>query len=145
MINNYAGQQSPFSVMSSPFSSIPGTASPMMRLSNFNVLMSGVNIYQENLNYGFLEFQTEVRESNALNGGLDFGLSSGTISQSDWELLYGYIYVDLGRRLSSQDDNVARSIQVQYTNNTKVPMDVYWFCCFEREIAINVGTGALVL
>jgi len=79
MITNYAGQQSPFSVMSSPFSSIAGTCSPMMRLSNFNVLMSGVNIYQENLNYGFLEFQNEVRQSNSLNGGLDFALSSGTI------------------------------------------------------------------
>jgi hypothetical protein len=140
-----AGQQSPFSVLSSPFSASPGSTSPCMRLSNFNVLLSGVNIYQENISYSFLEFQNEVRMSNALNGGLDLSLSSGGISQTDWNINCGYVYVDLSRRLSSADDNVARSLQVVYTNNSRVVMDCYWFIIFEREIQINTATGALVL
>jgi len=143
---NYpAGQQFPFSVLSSPFTSSPCTTSIGMRISNFNVLMSGVNIYSENITYNFLEYQNEVRGAFALNGGLDLSLSSGGISQKDWEQSYGYVFVDLSRRLSSADDNVARSIQVSYTNNTNVVQDMYWFCCFEREITINTATGALVL
>jgi hypothetical protein len=117
-----------------------------MRISNFNVLMSGVNLYQENINYNFLEFLNEVRTSNSLNGGLNLGISSGLISQSDWESgVYGYIYVDLSRRLSQATDDIARSIQVNYTNNSLQPLDLIWCVGYEREICLSTSTGALVI
>ena len=98
--------------MNSPFSSAPGTCLPYSSITNFNVLESGVNHYQSNITFRWENYLEEVRQSNSLQGGLQLGLSSGLISQSDYENGYGFIYVDLSRKQSQASDDVARSIQI---------------------------------
>ena len=85
--------------MNSPFSSSPGTCCPFSRVSNFNVFVSGVAVFQQNLLYGFEQYFNEVRRSQAVYGGQIRGLCSQLISMSDWESGYGYIYVDLFSRI----------------------------------------------
>jgi hypothetical protein len=80
-----------------------------------------------------------------LNGGVDLTLSSGLIDEVEWGNLYSYIFVDLSRQLNEASDNVARSIQVTYTNNSQVAMDISWFIFYSREICVNTSTGALVI
>ena len=48
--------------------------------------------------YGYEQFVLEVRGSNAINGGIPLGLSSGLLSQNDWENGYRFVYIDLYRR-----------------------------------------------
>jgi len=139
------GQQSAFAPASSPFSSVPATCSPLMRISNFNVLLSGVALYQENINYSFQIFQNEIRSTMSLNGGIDLSLSSGLIDEVDYTNLYSYIFVDLSRQLNQSTDNIARSIQVIYTNNSLVSQDINWFVLYERELCLSTSTGALVI
>lgn len=131
--------------MNSPFSSSPATCLPYSSITNMNILESGVNHYQTNLTFRWENWLEEVRQSNSLQGGLQLGLSSGLISQQDYENGYGFIYVDLSRKQSEASDNVARSIQVVGTNSSLVAMDIYCIIGYEREITISTATGSLII
>ena len=88
---------------------------------------------------------TEVSGSKSLNGGLSTGLSSGLIGQSDWENGYGWVYADLSRKVSQASDDVSRSYQVLFTNNSNVQCDYIIIIGYEREIGISLANGALVV
>ena len=131
--------------MNSPFSSSPGTTAPGASITNLNVLVSGQNIYQSNYTYGFEEWLNEVRGSNAINGGVSLGLSSGLLSQNDWENGYRFIYVDLSRRVSQPNDDISRSIQVIFTNSANTAMDYFMIVGYEKQLTISTSTGSLII
>ena len=131
--------------MNSPFSSSPATTGPQAVITNLNVLVSGQNIYQSNYTYGWEEWLQEVRGSNAINGGISMGLSSGLLSQNDWENGYRFCYVDLSRRISQPNDDISRSIQVLFTNSANYAMDYYVIIGFEKAITISTSTGSLII
>jgi hypothetical protein len=131
--------------MNSPFSSSPGTTAPQASITGLNLLVSGQTIYQSNYMYGFEEYLQEVRGSNALNGGISLGLSSGLLSQNDWENGYRFCYVDLSRRISQPNDDISRSIQVLFTNSSTVAMDYFYIIGYEKSITISTSTGSLII
>ena len=133
------------SPMNSPFSSAPGTTAPQAAISNLNILVSGQNIYQSNYQYGFEEWLQEVRGSNALNGGIPLGLSSGLLSQNDWENGYRFVYVDLSRRMSQANDDISRSLQVSFTNSATYAMDFFYVIGYEKSLTISTSTGSLII
>ena len=133
------------SPMNSPFSSSPGTTGFQAAISSLNILVSGQNIYQSNYMYGFEEWLQEVRGSNAINGGIPLGLSSGLLSQNDWENGYRYCYVDLSRRISQANDDISRSIQVSFTNAAAYTSDYFFIIGYEKSIQISTSTGALII
>jgi hypothetical protein len=141
---NITGTQT-FSPMASAFTSCPATCCPLHSVSNFNVLVSGVALYQSNYQYKFEHWLQEVRGSNALNGGISLAMSSGLLSQTDYENGYGYMYVDLSRRTGQASDDIGRSIQLQLTNTSNCYVDYVSFIIYEREITISTSTGALVI
>ena len=131
--------------MNSPFTSCPSTTCPQAALTNMNILLSGTNLYQSNINYGFEHYLQEVRGSNAINGGLSLGMSSGLLSQGDWENGYRIGFFDLSRKVSQASDDISRSIQVVFTNASKVQMDYYYVIGYEREVTLSTATGSLVI
>ena len=131
--------------MNSPFSSSPATTGFNNAISSLNVLVSGQNIYQSNYMYGYEEWLQEVRGSNAINGGIPLGLSSGLLSQNDWENGYRYCYVDLSRRISQANDDISRSIQVSFTNAAAYTSDYFFIIGYEKSIQISTSTGALII
>jgi hypothetical protein len=131
--------------MNSPFSSSPATTAPHASITNLNVLVSGQTIYQSNYTYGFESWLQEVRGSNALNGGISLGLSSGLLSQNDWENGYRFIYVDLSRRISQPNDDISRSLQVIFTNSASYAMDYFYIVGYEKSITISTSTGSLII
>ena len=133
------------STMNSPFSSSPGTTGYQAAISGLNILVSGQTIYQSNLTYGFEQWLQEVRGSNALNGGIPLGLSSGLLSQNDWENGFRYCYIDLSRRISQSNDDTSRSIQVQFKNSSAYMSDYQMIIAYEKEITVSTSTGALII
>jgi hypothetical protein len=131
--------------MNSPFSSSPGTTAPQASITNLNLLVSGQTIYQSNYMYGFEEFLHEVRGSYALNGGISLGLSSGLLSQNDWENGYRFCYVDLSRRVSQPNDDISRSIQVIFTNTANVAMDYFYIIGYEKSVTVSTSIGSLII
>jgi hypothetical protein len=139
---NFAGTAGIISPLASPFSSSPSTTARNV-ITNFNVLVSGSNLYQSNLNYTFEQFQNELRKEG-INGGGSLGMSSGLISQNDFENGYRFIVADLSRTPSEATDNVSKSIQVTGTNTGDKAISIFWFLVFEREVEIDVQTGSLI-
>ena len=133
------------SPMNSPFSSAPGTTGFNAAISSLNILVSGQNIYQSNYMFGFEEWLQEVRGSNAINGGIPLGLSSGLLSQNDWENGYRYVYIDLSKRMSQANDDVSRSIQVSFTNSATYAADFFFIIGYEKQIVLSTSTGALII
>ena len=132
----------PFSSLLNPCTSAPATPDPIM-LTNFNVLVSGVNLFLNNENYDFEAFRQQLISSNQLNGSLTTGLASGLISEDMFSRLYRYYYGDCSRILPSEQ-GVSRSVQVIGQNVSKVIVDIMVFVEFQRELTIDVSTGARI-
>lgn len=126
-----------------PFASEPGTTSPAGLITNFNVQVSGSNIFQQNQQYDYDTFLNELRQINAINGGNSTGLTSGLIDQTDFQYGYRYYVADLSRRLPK--DDVSRSIQILGTNNTKLAFDYQVFVAYQRMIRLDLRVGSLVV
>lgn len=136
------GNLDPFT---SPFTSSPCTCAPFGGLiKDFNVLVSGVAIYQQNYNYRWESFLHEFAQKNSLNGKMDMALTSGLISQTEWEQGYGFVVVDLSRRVDQASDNISRSIQVIGTNGSAYVCDLLVTVVYERELQISTTTGTLI-
>jgi len=79
-----------------------------------------------------------------LNGSLTTSLGSGQISYEDFQSLYRYYYGDAGRSIPSED-GVAKAVQLLGTNLSPVDITLMCFVTFEREITIDIRTGARVM
>lgn len=134
----------------SPFASTPASPDPVA-ITNFQIQVSGRNLFINQLQYDFETFQEQLVSSNQLNGSLTTSLSSGLISKLDFQNLYRYYYGNCSRSLPSEE-GVAKSIQIQGTvvspaqlvAGVPFTVDLMVFVEFEREITIDVRTGARI-
>jgi uncharacterized membrane protein len=126
----------------SPFDTAPNTTVPggFLAFQNFNVQISGINVFNQNLNYNIDNWAGEVQKIG-LNGGLSREISSGLVDLQSWNWS-PYVIADLSRR-SEQADATYQSVTVQGTNNAGVSIDYYCFIGFEKEIEIDISTGSV--
>jgi hypothetical protein len=132
------------STLLSPFCSTPASPDPLSIL-NFQIQVSGKNLFINQLQYDFETFCEQLVSSNQLNGSLTTSLSSGLVSKLDFQYLYRYYYGNCSRSLPSEE-GVAKSIQIQGTvqSSVQIGVDLMVFVEFEREITIDVRTGARI-
>ena len=130
--------------MNSPYASEPGTCSPYCVVNQFNVLLSGQVVYNQNKTYAFENYLDECRGVRSINGGMCNGLSTGLLSQMDHDASYGFITVDLSRH-NKESDNISKSVQVQFTNCGRYACDYICIIEYEKEINVNTETGQLIL
>jgi hypothetical protein len=126
----------------SPFSTTGGTPDPVT-IANFQIQISGKNLFLSNLLYDYENFMEQFVQSNSLNGGLTTGLASGLIGFEEWSTCYRYYYGNASRSIPSED-GVAKAVQVSGLNQSAVIIDMMVFVEFQREITIDVRTGARV-
>ena len=128
----------------SPFSSTPASPDPLAIL-NFQIQVSGKNLFINQLQYDFETFCEQLVCSNQLNGSLTTSLSSGLVSKQDFQYLYRYYYGNCSRSLPSEE-GVSKAIQIQGTivSPLATGVDLMVFVEFEREVTIDVRTGARV-
>ena len=130
------------STLLSPFATTGGTPDPIS-LTNFQIQISGKNLFINNLQYDYETFYEQLVSSNQLNGSLTTSLSSGLIGFAEFESLYRYYYGNAGRSIPSED-GVAKAVQVSGVNNSPQTIDFMVFIEFERQIVVDVRTGARV-
>jgi hypothetical protein len=133
----------------SPFASTPATPDPIA-IVNFQIQLSGKNLFINQLQYDYETFYEQLVSANQLNGSLTTSLASGLVSKQDFQSLYRYYYGNCSRSLPSEE-GVSKAIQIQgtiLTNANAVPaianVDLMVFVEFEREITIDVRTGARI-
>jgi hypothetical protein len=130
------------STLLSPFSSTGGAPDPVA-VSNFNIQLSGKNLFNQNKQYDYEVFVEQLQQSNQLNGGKTTGLASGLIGEEDFSNFYRYYYADCSRGLPGEE-GVSRSIQIQGRNMSSVNVDYMVFACFSREIVLDLRSGARI-
>jgi len=146
--NNYvaaggaAQTRLPFNSQQNPCSGSPASPDPII-LTNFNILISGVNLFLNNELYDFEAFRCQLLQSNQINGSLTTGLASGLISEASFTNLYRYYYGDASRVLPSEQ-GVSRSVQIVGSNASTANCDLMVFVEFMREITIDISTGARI-
>lgn len=140
--SNGTTEQQPYDSFASPFNPAPAQPDPIM-LSNFNILVSGVNLFLNNEYYDFEQFTQQLMSSNQLNGNLTTGLTSGLISESMFSNSYRYYWGNCSRVLPSEQ-NVSRSIQIIGQNKSLVGINIMVFVEFQRNITIDISTGARI-
>jgi hypothetical protein len=126
----------------SPVGSEPATCSPLCHLGSYNILINGRTVYPSDMkNYGYQQFLEEIAPLG-VNGTLTRGLTSGLISQYDWENNFGFYYTNTARRMPEVYDS-ATSVSLQCSNRTKLNLDLQAFLAYERRVVINVCSGQI--
>ena len=120
-----------------------GPTSPFCLLGNFNVVISGQNSIYNSQRYSFEAFNNQLYGCNSTNGGQTDGLTSGILSQFDFETEYCYYYVNVGRMLDIEQA-VPKSVSIIGTNYSAKAVDLYVFCSYKVQVGIDLLTGARV-
>jgi hypothetical protein len=79
------------------------------------------------------------QDFNRINGNNSLGLSSGLISEKQWEDYYRYHFVALNRR--PEEDTMPKGITVSGVNNSKVTCDYIVQVLHKKSFIINASTG----
>jgi hypothetical protein len=136
------GNGTTFNTLLSPTSTSGATPDPIT-LTNFNILVSGVNLFLNNEYYDYEQFNEELKSSNQLNGSLTTGLASGLINEDMFSRGYRYYYGNCARILPSEA-GVSRSIQIQGVNASLKSCNLMVFVEFKRSMTIDISTGARI-
>jgi hypothetical protein len=124
------------------FASEPSTCSPCF-IRDFNVQVSGSNIYDQNIQYKYEHFLNEMNGCYGLNANLETGSCSSLINMSSYVNNCGYMVVDLSRRYS-YNDNTPLSIQIQGFIESAKQLDLLCFIEYEKSITVDLSTGARI-
>jgi hypothetical protein len=138
--NNGSFKLSP---LQSPFTTEPATCSPYY-MTNFNVKVSGLNVYANNKEFGYEQYLDELNGNMGLNANTEVGSTSSMISLKDWNSNFGYIYVDLSRRQSS-DDYTPINIEIQGNLQSGKKMDFLVYVSYLKDLSIDLATGQRVV
>jgi hypothetical protein len=120
-----------------------GATSPMVQLTNFNVVVSGQNAIYNTQRYSFEEFNNQLYGVNAVNGGMTDGLTSGLIDRLGFDMEYCYYYVDLSRMLPVEE-SVPKSVQLVGQNLSQNNIDLFCFIEYGVSVSIDALTGVRV-
>jgi hypothetical protein len=121
----------------SPFDTCPSTMSPLS-LTNLQVAIGGQNVLNSTLNITYESFLQQINLAEQLTSS-DFGVSTGLISQGYWEASkWHFVNVERGH---IADKLQPRNINVSFTNNSNVPIDVIIFTFYSDQLTIDVETG----
>jgi hypothetical protein len=127
----------------SPFTTAPFTTAPLAKVINYNVVYSGINLYQTNESYTYQQYLEELTYDGSINGNQSVGLTSGLIDKHSWEQTFGFYVSTLSRRLPSED-LVPRSLQIQFTNASKRTIGYWAFIECLRSITLSISSGELL-
>ena len=130
------------STLLSPTTTSGGTPDPIV-LTNFNIAISGVNLFLNNEYYDYEAFNHELASANQLNGNLTTGLTSGLISEDDFSRGMRYYYGNASRVLPSEE-GVSRSVQIIGQNASLLSCSLMVFVEFKRSIVVDISTGARI-
>ena len=120
-----------------PFDTVPGDGHPLT-LTNLQVTIGGQNVLQSVLSYNYENFIEQIEFCEQLTSA-DFGVSTGLFDVSFWN--YNRYYWVNVERSNVTDKLQPRNINISFTNNNNVPIDVLIFTFKANELTIDVETG----
>jgi len=126
----------------SPFDSVPATSGAFAGLANLQVYLANKPCYQYPVQYDFEQWLSENSQLG-LNGAAINEQTSGLLTEQLFEQNHRFYYVDLSRRLESED-GASKSVQVSFTNpSATFGMKVIAIVWYEKQWVINTATCQL--
>jgi len=129
-----------YSAWGSAFDTFPATFAPCLSLINFQVSLGGVQQFPGSMNYTYENFIEQIALARDLTSGT-LGLSVGLINQKWYENNKVY-YCDLSRGTRA-DRETARNLNISFTNNSLVAIDILVFTIYNDQIVLNVSNGSV--
>jgi hypothetical protein len=133
-----------WSQLNSPYSvglNMPGTF-----WTQLQVKVSGKNVFPQAIDYSYDIFQQEIMKLGVNNNNMLGGFGSGLISQQDFENgPYGFVYVDLSRKIDENDYLMPRPVQITAKNSSLASVDVLTYLIYDNEFNIDCTTSAISL
>lgn len=134
------------------FDSAPASSSAVV-LSEFNVQLAGVNVFQANQRFDWEQFMEELSKINAINGNNSLGITSGILNMFSFQQGYRMYVADLRRRETSSD-NVTKSIVITGVNTMDAQsspinppltgnIELLCFVAYRKTLSINTSTGTV--
>lgn len=123
-----------YSTLASPFTTAPVTCAPYATLGKFQVRIAGQLLFPEPQEFNYELFTRQFQNSASI---LDEEMS-GVLDIEKWSSRYGYIYVDLTRKMNDAEDLMNKSVEIEFVNNSTYPIDIR--CFLEREEAFTMST-----
>lgn len=143
LIVPYVSSQASFSfgdfAWKSPFDTVPGDAHPLS-LTNLQITIGGQNVLQSVINYNYEAFLEQVMFAEQLTSA-DFGITTGLFDASFWN--YNRFYFVNVERSNITDKLQPRNLNISFTNNNNVPIDVLVFTFKSNSFVIDVETGLI--
>ena len=141
LIVPYVSSQASFSfgdfAFKSPFDTVPADGHPLS-LTNLQVTIGGQNVLQSVLNYNYETFMEQIMYAEQLTSA-DFGVTTGLFDAAWWNAnRYYFINVE---RSNITDKLQPRNLNISFTNNNNVPIDVLVFTFKSNQLTIDVETG----
>lgn len=133
------------SALLNPFDSFGSgyLSSPFSSVVDFNVYVSGIPIFHNNLNTT-AQFYNEFK-SLTTNGGVSSAYqNSCLVSEDQYATQYGAIVADLSRHRESED-SLSKNISCQFQNNNENDMGYLIFVYYEKSIKVDAELGNIVL
>ena len=141
LIVPYVSSQATFSfgdfAFKSPFDTVPADGHPLS-LTNLQVTIGGQNVLQSVLNYNYETFLEQIMYAEQLTSA-DFGVSTGLFDAAWWNAnRFYYINVE---RSNITDKLQPRNLNISFTNNNNVPIDVLVFTYKSNQLTLDCETG----
>ena len=130
-----------FSVFQSPFTDGVNITGPIS-LINVNATVAGVNIVQNALVTTYENFIQQTSRYEKSASPSDLGLSQGLLSQYMWENGCRAYYIDLSRGTLADQMN-PRNLNINFSNNSNITIDVLTFTEVYKEIVVDTETGLI--
>jgi hypothetical protein len=102
------------------------------------VTIGGQNVLQSVINYNYEEFIEQLNYAEQLTSS-DFGVTNGLFDAGFWNY-NRYYWVNI-ERSNTTDKLQARNLNISFTNNNNVPIDVLVFTFKSNQLTINVEAG----
>ena len=137
-------KESPSDLLS-PFNSFAAQtlSGPLCTVTDFNILVSGQPLYQQNLTMQ-TQFFDEFKKWTLNNGVDSADINSCMIDLDQYGSAYGAIVCDLTKHAESEDD-LSKSYSIDFRNNTTKTCGYITMLISEATISQNVETGQIVL
>jgi hypothetical protein len=123
----------------SPFDTVPGDFHPIS-LINLQVTLGGANVLQSTLNYNYENFIEQIQYAEQLTSS-DFGVTTGLFDAGWWNFNRAY-FVNI-ERSNLTDKLQPRNLNISFTNNNTVPIDVLVFTFKSNQLTLDVETGII--
>ena len=121
----------------SPFDSAPADGHPLS-LTSLQVTIGGQNVLQSVLNYNYESFLEQLVYCEQLTSS-DFGVTTGLYDASFWN--YSRFYWVNVERSNITDKLQPRNINISFTNNNNVPIDILVFTFKSNQLTIDTELG----